>query len=62
MTKLDKQHREHLETPPDAPENKVGRSPPIKGSSEQDAIRPGINDPRLMPIGKPGIRVREGKR
>jgi len=46
----------------DAPENKVGRGPPIKESSEQDAIRPSINDPRLMPIGKPGIRVRGGKR
>ncbi|MBB3406721.1 hypothetical protein FHT87_000621 [Rhizobium sp. BK316] len=62
MSKLDKQHREYLQTPPDAPENKVGRGPPVKESSEQDAIRPGINDPRLMPIGKPGIRVREGKR
>ncbi|MBB3310345.1 hypothetical protein FHT78_002088 [Rhizobium sp. BK196] len=61
MTKLDKQHREHLQTPPNAPENRTGRAPPLKESSEQDAIRPGINDPRLMPIGKPGVRVREGK-
>ena len=62
MTKLDKQHREHLQAPPCAPENKAGRGTLIKESSEQDAIRPSINDPRLMPIGKPGIRVREGKR
>lgn len=62
MTKLDTQQREHSQTPSGAPENKVGREPPIKESSEQDAIRPGINDPRLMPIGKPGIRVREGRR
>ncbi|MBB3659304.1 hypothetical protein FHX15_004568 [Rhizobium sp. BK650] len=61
MRKLDKQHREHLQTPPDAPESRVGRSPPIKESSEQEAIRPGINDPKLMPIGKPGVRVRERK-
>ncbi|MBB3590739.1 hypothetical protein FHX08_001083 [Rhizobium sp. BK529] len=46
-------------------DNTVGTDPHskparIRQSSEQEAIRPDINDKDLlMPVGKPGVRVKE---
>jgi hypothetical protein len=44
----------------DTPDKHLGLEPPIHESSEQRAIAPGVYDKdRLMPVGKPGVRVKD---
>jgi hypothetical protein len=42
----------------DTPEHHPGLEPPIKDSSEQQGMAPASDEKdKLMPIGRPGIRV-----
>jgi len=46
----------------DTPDQHPGLEPPIKESSEQQGMAPGPDDrERLMPVGKPGVRVGDSK-
>jgi hypothetical protein len=45
----------------DTPDQHPGLEPPIKESSEQQGIAPRSDEKdKLMPIGKPGVRVKGG--
>ncbi|MBY5400772.1 hypothetical protein [Rhizobium leguminosarum] len=45
------------------PDRHPGREPPIRESSEQQGMAPSVFDKdRVMPIGKPGVRVKDHKK